>query len=64
MAKKKCPVCKGRGKWTEREDGEFGIEYSEVKLCEACQGTGVSQDVEDDEDFDFDGKGFGNAEIE
>lgn len=60
---RKCRTCKGKGKWTEREeDKSTGLTEVVVKVCSDCNGTGRSGSVEDDEDFDFDGKGFGEED--
>lgn len=53
---KKCSDCDGRGRWQDRKffaDGSSQLQWYD---CTTCKGTGVSQDPNDSEPFDFGGE--------
>lgn len=62
MSNKKCDACKGRGRWSERTEDEDGSVHIESKYCFTCNGTGISQDVEDGQDWDIGGDSYADED--
>jgi DnaJ-class molecular chaperone len=57
----RCPECQGRGDWSEMV--ETANEVNAVwHHCEACHGTGVSQDADDGDDFDISGDSYADSD--
>jgi DnaJ-class molecular chaperone len=52
---KVCKACKGRGTYQVKETYSDGDEALLWYECNDCAGTGESQEVNDDEPFNFNG---------
>lgn len=65
---KACKDCEGRGRWQQVENhmviGAIGTPIMDTHLvwhdCNSCEGTGVSQDPNDGEDYDIGGSSYAN----
>lgn len=56
---KPCKDCNGRGSWQEHVENASEEELV-WRFCNTCYGTGISQDPEDGDDFDFGGSSYVN----